>query len=89
MNSIGIVRRIDDLGRVVIPKEVLHQIGVKEGDILEIFVDKQNNQVIIKKYGAEGFSIICNQCGSHNVKLNGINDFECLDCGNEYENNWR
>ena len=49
MKSIGLVRRIDDLGRVVIPKEIRRIIKVKEGDPLEIFVDKEG-EVILKRF---------------------------------------
>lgn len=48
MKSTGIVRRIDDLGRVVIPKEVRQTQGITEGDPLEIFVDQ--DKVILRKY---------------------------------------
>ena len=44
----GIVRRIDNLGRIVIPKEIRKTLKVNEGDSLEIFVD--NNVVMLKKY---------------------------------------
>lgn len=40
MKATGIIRRIDDLGRVVIPKEVRRNLGIKEGDALEIFTDR-------------------------------------------------
>ena len=49
MNATGIVRRIDDLGRVVIPKEVRRNFGIKEGDPLEIYTDRDGS-VIFKKY---------------------------------------
>ena len=39
MRATGIIRRIDDLGRVVVPKEIRKYVGIKEGDPLEIFVD--------------------------------------------------
>ena len=48
MKSTGIVRRIDDLGRVVIPKEIRRTLGVKEGDPLEIGVD--GDKVVLWKY---------------------------------------
>ena len=41
MKTTGIVRRIDDLGRVVIPKDIRYQLGIKEGEPLEIFFDGQ------------------------------------------------
>ena len=48
MKATGIVRRIDDLGRIVIPKEIRKNLRIKEGDNLEVFV--QNEEVILKKY---------------------------------------
>lgn len=49
MKATGIVRRIDDLGRVVIPKEVRRTMGIREGDPLEIYTG-QRGEVIFKKY---------------------------------------
>ncbi|HMM06385.1 MAG TPA: stage V sporulation protein T [Clostridiales bacterium] len=49
MKATGIVRRIDDLGRVVIPKEIRRTMRIKEGDPLEIYVDREG-EVILKKY---------------------------------------
>jgi AbrB family transcriptional regulator (stage V sporulation protein T) len=49
MKAAGIVRRIDDLGRIVIPKEVRNDLRLREGEPVEIFVDKQG-EVILKKY---------------------------------------
>lgn len=51
MKATGIVRRIDDLGRVVIPKEIRRTMHITEGDPLEIFVNKDG--VIFKKYYPE------------------------------------
>ena len=48
MRETGIIRRIDDLGRVVIPREIRKQFLIKEGDRLEIFVNK--DKIILKKY---------------------------------------
>ena len=48
MNSTGIVRRLDDLGRIVIPKEIRKSLKFMEGDALELFVE--NNSLILKKY---------------------------------------
>ena len=48
MKATGIIRRIDDLGRVVIPKEIRKNLRIREGDNLEIFV--QNEDIILKKY---------------------------------------
>ncbi len=51
MKATGIVRRIDDLGRIVIPIEIRRDMRIRDGDPLEIFVDK-NGEVILKKYSA-------------------------------------
>lgn len=49
MKATGIVRRIDDLGRVVVPKEIRRTLRIREGDPLEIFVSR-TGEVILKKY---------------------------------------
>lgn len=49
MKATGIIRRIDDLGRVVIPKEIRRTLRIREGDPLEIFLDDQNG-VVFRKY---------------------------------------
>lgn len=53
MKATGVVRRIDDLGRIVIPKEIRKTLRIKEGDPLEIFTDKEG-KVILKKYSPIG-----------------------------------
>ena len=53
MKATGIVRRIDDLGRVVIPKEIRRTMRIREGDPLEIYTDK-DGEVIFKKYSPVG-----------------------------------
>ena len=53
MKATGIVRRIDDLGRVVIPKEIRRTMRIREGDPLEIYTDS-NGAVIFKKYSPIG-----------------------------------
>lgn len=52
MKATGIVRRIDDLGRVVIPKEIRRSLKIREGDPLEIFIE--NNGVYFQKYSTLG-----------------------------------
>ena len=64
MKATGIVRRIDDLGRVVIPREVRKNMGIREGDPLEIYTGGKG-EVIFKKYSplgefAEGMKTIIN-----------------------------
>jgi len=57
MKATGIVRRIDDLGRVVLPKELRRTLGIAEGDPIEIFVD--GDKIVLKKYNPG-----CMLCGS-------------------------
>jgi len=53
LKATGVVRRIDDLGRIVIPKEIRRTLRIKEGDPLEIFTDREG-QIILKKYSPIG-----------------------------------
>ena len=53
MKATGIVRRIDDLGRVVIPKEIRRTLRIREGDPLEIFTDREG-EIVLKKYSPIG-----------------------------------
>lgn len=53
MKATGVVRRIDDLGRIVIPKEIRKTLRIKEGDPLEIFTEKDGD-IILKKYSPIG-----------------------------------
>ena len=53
MKATGIVRRIDDLGRIVIPKDIRRSLGIREGDPLEIYTDREGC-VIFKKYAPLG-----------------------------------
>ena len=73
MKTTGVIRRIDDLGRIVIPKEIRKSMRIKNGDSLEIFVDVDS--VILKKYSpiesvedaAEKYASTFNQVIKHNV----------------------
>ena len=63
MKATGIVRRIDDLGRVVIPKEIRRTLKIRESEPLEIFTDR-NGEIILKKYSPIGeFSSGAQQLG--------------------------
>ena len=69
MKATGIVRRIDELGRVVIPKEIRRTLRIREGDPLEIFTDREG-EVILKKYspiGELGDFAMRNRCTLHSV----------------------
>lgn len=71
MKATGIVRRIDDLGRIVIPKEIRRSLHIREGDPLEIFLEKDGG-VVFKKYSIMGeFSSYAKQM-QNALSSNGI-----------------
>lgn len=53
MRATGIVRRIDDLGRIVIPREVRRSMGIKEGDPIEMFIDTESGGLVLMAYHSE------------------------------------
>lgn len=53
MKATGIVRRIDDLGRIVVPKEIRRNLRIREGDPLEIYTDHEG-EIVLKKYSPMG-----------------------------------
>lgn len=73
MKATGIVRRIDDLGRVVIPKEIRRTMRIREGDPLEIYTSKEG-EVIFKKYSLMGdIDDLAGQfCEALSKNVNGI-----------------
>lgn len=95
MKATGIVRRIDDLGRVVIPKEIRRTLRIREGDPLEIYTDS-SGEVIFKKYSpvgemsefagqyAEVLSRVCNlptliADRDHIIAVSGVSKKEYLE----------
>ena len=76
MKSTGIVRNIDELGRIVIPKEIRKKLGIENGDPIEIFVEGET--VLLSKYRP-----VCHFCG----KSEGVTEFKgkaiCGECANE------
>ncbi|HHZ05243.1 MAG TPA: AbrB/MazE/SpoVT family DNA-binding domain-containing protein [Clostridiales bacterium] len=72
MKATGIVRRIDDLGRVVIPKEIRRTLRIREGDPLEIYTDS-DGEVIFKKYSPVGeLSNFAGQYAEVLAKISGL-----------------
>lgn len=55
MKATGIVRRIDDLGRIVIPKEMRRMLQIGEGDPMEIFVDSETKQLTLQPYNQPNY----------------------------------
>lgn len=76
MKSAGIVRKIDELGRVVIPKETRELLFINIGDSLEIY--KDDSEIILKKY-APG----CTFCGNMDSLFNYKGVEICEDCKKE------
>jgi len=74
MKATGIIRKVDELGRVVIPMELRKSLGIKEGNPLEIYTD-ENNQIIFKQYQPG-----CQECGSVDVSLHGDKIKLCVTC---------
>lgn len=81
MKATGIVRRIDDLGRVVIPKEIRRTMHIREGAPLEIFTNDEGD-VIFRKYSPLGeFPLVSAQCAE---VLNRITKYPVYICDREY-----
>lgn len=78
MKSTGIVRRVDELGRVTLPKELRRTLGVDTKDPLEIHVDGQ--QIVLKKYEPLG---TCRLCGSASGLLTVSGVDICRPCGEQ------
>ena len=74
MKATGIVRRIDDLGRVVIPKEIRRTLRIREGDPLEIFTGK-DGEVVFKKYSP--FSELTAFAAEYAAALQAVSGFGC------------
>ena len=72
MKATGIVRRIDDLGRVVVPKEIRRTLRIREGDPLEIFTDREG-EIILKKYSPIGeLSLFAKQYAEAMAQTTGV-----------------
>ena len=82
MNATGIVRRIDDLGRVVIPKEIRRTLRIREGDPLEIYTEKDGG-VIFRKYSPMGdlqdfAAQICESIGKNTGRIAAVADRDSI-----------
>lgn len=74
MKSTGIVRKVDELGRIVLPKELRNSLNINERDPLEIYVDNEN-RIILKKYEPA-----CIFCGSMKEIVNYKGYNVCHEC---------
>ena len=77
MKATGIVRRIDDLGRIVIPKEIRRVLRIRESDPLEIFTDREGG-VVFKKYSP--VADISTYAGDVCVSLHSVSGLFCAVC---------
>ncbi|AQQ55526.1 AbrB/MazE/SpoVT family DNA-binding domain-containing protein [Planococcus lenghuensis] len=64
MKSTGVVRKVDQLGRIVVPKELRRTLGIENGDPLEIFMEE--NRIILKKYNAQGACAVTGEITNEN-----------------------
>ena len=72
MKATGIVRKIDDLGRVVIPKEIRKNLRIRVGDPLEIYIEK-TGEIVLKKYAPMGDMLsIADQYADTLAKISGF-----------------
>ena len=82
MKATGIVRRVDDLGRIVIPKEIRRTLRIREGDPLEIYTEKDGG-VIFRKYSPMGdlqefASQMCESIGSATGHIAAVSDRDSI-----------
>jgi len=82
MKATGIVRRVDDLGRIVIPKEIRRTLKIREGDPLEIYTEKDGG-VIFRKYSPMGdlqdfAAQICESIGSNTGLMSAVADRDSI-----------
>ncbi len=80
MSKIGLTKKIDNLGRVVIPKEIRLSLGIKEGDALSINLDK--DKLILSKQENK-----CASCGTTRKLAYYDNIVLCLDCAKKISEN--
>lgn len=84
MRTTGIVRKLDDLGRIVIPKETREQLYIAIKEPLEIFIDEEDPAIILKKYTPG-----CILCGDMNEGRNISGKTVCLNCITEVKKQFK
>lgn len=68
MKSTGITRKVDELGRIVLPKELRRTLGINEKDPIEIFVE-DNDKIVLKKYEPYGACVITGEVSKENIAV--------------------
>ena len=79
MKSTGMIRRVDELGRIVIPKEIRGKLEIKEKDPIEIYVD--GHSIVLKKFEEN-----CIFCGSSRSLIKYMNKIVCGKCLEKLKN---
>ncbi len=82
MKSTGIVRKVDELGRIVLPKELRRTLGISEGDPIEIFTEGET--IILRKY-----RVGCAVCGSMHQVKHVENVSLCSTCAERFIKDYR
>lgn len=80
MKATGVIRRVDDLGRIVIPKSVRKELNIKEGEPMELFID--GNDVVFRKYtfdNCENETYNCDAC---------VKNGDCIEQGIDGRPKW-
>lgn len=78
MKATGMIRKIDELGRIVLPKELRRNMNLNQGDGMELFVE--GNTIMLKKYIPE-----CSYCGSHENLIEHRSIKLCYSCKSKLE----
>lgn len=78
MKTTGIVRKVDELGRITLPIELRRTLGVNERDPMEIFVDE--DKIVLRKYEEEKEEKVCKCCGSKNNLKKNKKVYICESC---------
>ena len=79
MKSTGIIRKVDELGRIVLPMELRNKLGISEKDPLEIYVS--GSSIILKKFNSN-----CALCGSTKNLIDFQDNLICSDCKQKIAN---
>lgn len=80
MKTTGVFRRVDDLGRIIIPKSVRKELNIKEGELMELFID--GNDVVFRKYtfdNCENETYNCDAC---------VKNGDCIEQGIDGRPKW-
>lgn len=80
MKTTGVIRRVDDLGRIIIPKSVRKELNIKEGEPMELFID--SNDVVFRKYtfdNCENETYNCDAC---------VKNGDCIEQGIDGRPKW-